>query len=162
MCEKKNFNVQTKIICIFKKVPKRHYISIQTVYLQLDFRFHPKNTNIYSPNTNLVHKKIRGDSILEQLLRKGMLYAEFVPLKINTCSAFPPLLGKNFSESAFVLGQAKTTCIRQERLCFNIGFILIHIIHIPLTTTSNYCTYQRLLTVNMRYLVIKDTSFFFY
>lgn len=33
MCEKKNFNVQTKIICIFKKVPKRHYISIQTVYL---------------------------------------------------------------------------------------------------------------------------------
>lgn len=30
---KKNFNVQTKIICIFKKVPKRHYIPIQTVYL---------------------------------------------------------------------------------------------------------------------------------
>lgn len=104
----------------------------------LDFRFHPKNTNNYSPNTNLVDRNIRGDSILSA--EENALCWICVPVKINSCSAFPPVLEEIWSELVF-FSRAKTTCIRQERLCFNIGFILIHIIHIPLNITSNYCTY---------------------
>lgn len=78
--ETTNFNVPKEIIFINKKnknkknVPERHYISLQLSIDSLDFRFQSKHTNNYSPNTNLVDKKIRGDSILEQLPRQGMLY----------------------------------------------------------------------------------------
>lgn len=158
----KNFNVQTKIICIVKKS------SLTSLYFHTNRLFivrlpiSSKNTNNYSPNTNLVDKNISGDSILGQLLRKGMLYAEFVYLwKLIVVALFPLFWGKSY-QSQFFFSRAKTTCLRQERLCFNIGFILIHIIQITLNITSNYCTYWRLLTVNMRYLVIKDTSLLFY
>lgn len=59
-------------------------------------------TIIYSPNTNLVDKTIRGDSILAE---GDALCWTFACVEINSSSAFSPLIGKSDQSQFFFSGK---------------------------------------------------------